>query len=141
MSDAPTPLAVALAMKAGEGTSAAWRIELEAVEDGYALISMRLTPAMLNGFGTAHGGMIFALADQAFAYACNSRNVRTVAQAGSIQFLDAGRANEVLTAEARELAVKGRSGSYAVEVRGEDDRVIATMQGLSRTVGGPVIEE
>lgn len=134
-------LDIARAMIAAEGTGSAWALELEAAREGYARVAMRLTPEMLNGFGIAHGGMIFALADSAFAYACNSRNVRTVAQAASITFLDAARAGERLVAEAREQGAKGRSGVYAITVRGEDSRVVAEMQGLGRAVGGPILEE
>jgi acyl-CoA thioesterase len=132
---------IAQRMIAQEGTGAAWGIELEAADPGYARVGMRLTPAMLNGFGIAHGGMIFALADSAFAYACNSRNVKTVAQSGSIVFLDAARAGERLVAEARETALRGRTGAYVITVTGEDGRVIAEMQGLSRAVGGPTLED
>ena len=134
-------LEIARRMIAREGTGPAWGLELEAADQGYARVAMRLTPEMLNGFGIAHGGMIFALADSAFAYACNSRNLKTVAQAGSISFLDTGRAGERLVAEARETAVNGRTGVYAVTVRGEDGRVVAEMQGLSRAVGGPTLED
>ena len=94
---------------------------------------------MLNGHGNAHGGMIFALADTAFAYACNSRNVRTVAAQASIAFVEAGREGELLQAEASEQALQGRSGVYTATVRGEDGRTIAIFQGLSRSVGGPII--
>jgi acyl-CoA thioesterase len=84
--------------------------------------------------------MIFALADTAFAYACNSRNVTTVAAGASIVFLDAARLGDRLEAEAEEAGVKGRSGVYAVIVRAQDGRVIAHFQGLSRAVGGAVID-
>jgi acyl-CoA thioesterase len=84
--------------------------------------------------------MIFALADTAFAYACNSRNVRTVAAQASIVFLDAAREGELLVAEAQEEALAGRSGVYNVKVTGEDGRTIATFQGLSRAIGGAVIQ-
>ncbi|WBX85364.1 hydroxyphenylacetyl-CoA thioesterase PaaI [Sphingosinicella microcystinivorans] len=136
-----TALRIARAMAAKEGTTPAFGLEIEAAGEGYARVAMRLSPAMLNGFGMAHGGMVFLLADTAFAYACNSRNVQTVAQHASISFIDAGRAGERLVAEARERAAKGRTGVYAVSVFGEDGRIIAEFQGLSRTIGGPVIEE
>ena len=132
---------IARRMMAAEGTGVTWALELEAADEGYARVAMRLTPAMLNGFGIAHGGMIFALADSAFAYACNARNVKTVAQGGSISFLDAGRAGERLVAEARETAINGRTGIYVITVTGEDGRIIAEMQGLSRATGGPTLEE
>ena len=130
---------VARAMFAAEGTGPAWGVEIEEAREGYARIRMRLRPDMLNGHGIAHGGMIFSLADTAFAYACNSRNLRTVAAQASIVFLDAAREGEVLIAEAREAALVGRSGVCNVSVRGEDGRAIAEFQGFSRSVGGKLI--
>jgi acyl-CoA thioesterase len=130
---------VADAMLAREGTGPAWGIEIEAAREGYARVAMVLRADMLNGHGTAHGGMVFALADTAFAYACNSRNAKTVAAQASIVFLDAAREGERLTAEARETALAGRSGVYQVSVRGHDGRVIAEFQGYSRILGDEVI--
>ncbi len=130
---------VAGTMLSSEGTGPAWGIKIEEAREGYARISMRLRADMMNGHGTAHGGMIFALADTAFAYACNSRNVKTVAAQASISFLDAAREGELLTAEAQEQALAGRSGVYNASVRGEDGRFIAIFQGLSRAIGGPII--
>ena len=101
---------------------------------------MVVKPEMLNGHATIHGGMIFALADSAFAYACNSRNAASVAQQASIHFLSPARAGETLIAEALEISGAGRSGSYMVDVKSSDGRAIATFHGLSRTVGGSVIE-
>ena len=130
---------VARAMLAAEGTGPAWGIEIEEAREGYARIRMRLRADMLNGHRIAHGGMVFALADTAFAYACNGRNLRTVAAHASIVFLDSAREGELLTAEAREEALAGRSGVYNATVRGEDGRTIATFQGLSRSIGGALI--
>ena len=132
---------VAHHMRAAEGTGPAWGVEIEEAREGYARVRMTVRADMLNGHGTAHGGMIFALADSAFAYACNSRNLRTVAAQASIVFLDAAREGEVLVAEAREAALAGRSGVYNVSVRGEGGRAIAQFQGFSRSLGGPVIGE
>ncbi|MBV8798321.1 MAG: hotdog fold thioesterase, partial [Alphaproteobacteria bacterium] len=93
MTGAPQTEADALARRvtehllSREGTGSAWGIEIEEVREGYARIAMTVTANMLNGYAIAHGGMIFALADTAFAYACNSRNMSTVAQAASIVFL------------------------------------------------------
>jgi acyl-CoA thioesterase len=130
---------VAHSMLAAEGTGPAWGIEIEEARAGYARIRMTLRPDMLNGHGIAHGGMVFALADTAFAYACNSRNLRTVAAQASIVFLDAAKEGEVLVAEAEEQALVGRSGVYNVSVRGADDRAIAEFQGFSRSLGGQLI--
>ena len=137
----PDALATRIARKmlADEGTGPAWGIEIEEAREGYARIRMKLRPDMLNGHGIGHGGMIFALADTAFAYACNGRNVRTVAAQASIAFLDSAREGEVLVAEAIERATAGRSGVYNVSVRTQDGRAVAEFQGLSRTLGGPVI--
>lgn len=127
-------------MLQNEGTGPAWDIRIEAADVGYSRISMTVRGDMLNSHGIAHGGMIFALADTAFAYACNSRNQATVAQGASVVFVDAVRGGERLEAEAREVALKGRSGVYTVTVRGGDGRIVAQFQGQSRTVGGPLIE-
>src|SRR5688500_14059936 len=127
-------------MLAAEGTGPAWGIEIEEARAGYARIRMTLRPNMLNGHRIAHGGMIFSLADTAFAYACNGRNLRTVAAQASIVFLDAAREGEVLIAEAREQALVGRSGGYNVSVRTEGGRAIAEFQGFSRSIGGQVID-
>jgi len=133
--------AIADSMLAAEGTGPAWGVEIEEARAGYARIRMRLRSDMLNGHGIAHGGMIFALADTAFAYACNGRNTRTVAAQASIVFLDQARGGELLVAEAEEAALAGRAGVYNVAVRGEDGRFIAAFQGYSRSLGGPVIGE
>jgi acyl-CoA thioesterase len=132
---------VARAMRAAEGTGPAWGVEIEEARLGYARVSMTVRADMLNGHGTAHGGMIFALADTAFAYACNGRNLKTVAAHASIAFLDAVREGELLVAEAQEAALAGRSGIYNVSVRGGDGRAVAEFQGLSRSLGTPVIGE
>jgi acyl-CoA thioesterase len=130
--------AIARAMLGREGTGPAWGVELEDAREGYARAAMTVRADMLNGHGTAHGGMIFALADSAFAYACNSRNQTTVAQHASISFLAPVREGDRLVAEAQERTVEGRSGVYDVTVR-VGDRVVAVFQGLSRTVGGAVV--
>ena len=142
MSDVdPLADSVARSMLAAEGTGPAWGISIDEAREGYARIRMTLRPDMLNGHGIVHGGMVFALADTAFAYACNSRNIRTVAAQASIVFLDAAQEGEELIAEAKEAALAGRSGVYQVSVTTADGRAIAEFQGFSRTLGGPVIEE
>lgn len=122
-----------------EGTGTAWGISIDDAREGYALIRMKLRDDMLNGHRIGHGGMIFALADTAFAYACNSRNENTVAQNASISFLAPAQPGDVLIAEAREVSRSGRSGVYQVSVKTAAGAVIAEFTGLSRTIGGPVI--
>ena len=130
---------VAEAMLAREGTGPAWGLVIEDAREGYALVRMKVRPDMLNGHAIAHGGMIFALADTAFAYACNSRNESTVAQHASVAFLNPARVDDVLFAEAQESSRTGRSGIYHVTVRAGDGRMIAEFTGLSRTIGGATI--
>jgi acyl-CoA thioesterase len=141
MSNAADALArrVAEHMLAQEGTGPAWGIVIEEAREGYARLSMAVRADMLNGHRTVHGGMIFSLADTAFAYACNSRNVSTVAQQASISFLAPAREGARLIAEAREEAVAGRSGVYSVTVRSAEGENIAVFQGLSRAVGGAML--
>lgn len=122
-----------------EGTGNAWGISIDDVREGCARIRMIVREDMLNGHRIGHGGMIFALADTAFAYACNSRNEITLAQHASISFLAPAQPGDVLIAEAREVSRAGRSGVYQVSVRTAAGAVIAEFSGLSRTIGGAVI--
>jgi len=131
---------VARAMLAEEGTGPAWGIVIEEARAGYARLRMTLREDMLNGHRIAHGGMVFSLADTAFAYVCNGRNERTVAAQASIVFLDAAKEGETLVAEGEELSRVGRSGVTRVTVRSEDGRPIAEFTGYSRTIGGALVD-
>jgi acyl-CoA thioesterase len=131
---------VAHSMLAAEGTGPAWGLEIEEVRADYARVSMVVRADMLNGHGFAHGGMIFALADSAFAYVCNGANHASMAAQASIVFLDKVKQGETLIAEAVEVAREGRAGVTRVAVRAGDGRTIAEFTGYSRTLGGPVIE-
>jgi acyl-CoA thioesterase len=130
---------VARAMLAGEGTGPSWGIEIEETREDYVRISMVVRADMLNSHGMAHGGMIFALADTAFAYVCNGANHASVAAQASIVFLDKVKEGETLVAEAQEVAREGRAGVTRVAVRTADGRGIAEFTGYSRTLGGTVI--
>jgi acyl-CoA thioesterase len=131
---------VAHDMLAAEGTGPAWGIRIEEARAGYARVSMVVRGDMLNGHGIAHGGMIFALADSAFAYVCNGANHASVAAQASIVFLDKVSEGETLVAEAEEVAREGRAGVTRVAVRTATGRTIAEFTGYSRTLGGAVIE-
>ena len=129
---------VAQAMLAAEGTGPAWGITIEEVRAAYARLRMEVRAEMLNGHGTVHGGVVFALADTAFAYVCNGKNEKAVAAQASIVFLGAAQEGETLIAEAEELAAAGRSGVCRVAVRTLEGRPVAEFTGYSRTVGGTV---
>ncbi len=130
---------VADAMLSREGTGPAWGLVIEEARETYARVRMQVRADMVNGHNITHGGMIFSLADTAFAYACNSRNEASVAQSATISFLAASKLGDVLIAEARELSRVGRSGVYHVAIRTGDGCVIAEFTGLSRTIGGAII--
>jgi acyl-CoA thioesterase len=131
---------VARGMLAAEGTGPAWGIMIEEARAGHARLSMTVRPDMLNGHGIVHGGMVFALADTAFAYVCNGRNEKTVAAQASIVFLGSANEGDRLIAEAEEVATEGRSGVTRVTVRTSDGRTIAEFTGYSRRLGGAVVE-
>ena len=130
---------VAAALFSKEGPSGLFDVKVLDVKASYARVSMAVTAAMLNGHGTIHGGLIFTLADTAFAYVCNGANETAVAQQASISFLSPALEGDVLIAEARERAVEGRTGVSEVVVTRSDGRTVAIFQGLSRRLGRPVL--
>jgi acyl-CoA thioesterase len=131
---------VAAAMWADDTASAGLGMRLVSVADGTAVLEMPVRDDMVNGHGIAHGGFIFTLADSAFAFACNSRNQVTVAQACDIVFIAPAQRGDLLVAEARERTAYGRNAIYDVTVRREDD-VIAEFRGRSRQLAGTIIKE
>ncbi|HET6298837.1 MAG TPA: hydroxyphenylacetyl-CoA thioesterase PaaI [Kribbella sp.] len=131
---------VAAAMWAEDAASAGLGMRLVSVGDGTAELQMLVRDDMVNGHGMVHGGFVFTLADSAFAFACNSRNQRTVAQGCDIVFVAPAARGDLLVAEARERATYGRNGLYDVTVRRGDD-LIAEFRGRSRQLSGTIIEE
>jgi acyl-CoA thioesterase len=122
------------AMWEADVASRALGMALVAVDDGCAVVRMTVRDDMVNGHGMAHGGLIAALADSAFALACNSRGVDTVAAGFDVAFLQPTRAGDVLTATAVERTLRGRSGIYDVSVTGPGDEVVAEFRGRSRAL-------
>jgi len=99
------------------------------VREAYSKIQMTLRKEMLNGFGIAHGGITFALADSAFAFACNSDGKITVALDVSISFPKAGKEGDVLTAEAKLVNKTNRTGLYLIEVRNQNNDLVGLFKG------------
>lgn len=139
----PMVLAAACAesMYRSDNASQALGITLQGVEPGHAVMTMKIRQDMLNGHSTCHGGFIFALADSAFAFACNSRNVSTVAQGCTIDYVRPGREGELLTAVAVEKNLAGRTGLYDVTVSNESGEQIAYFRGKSYRIKGAVLSE
>jgi acyl-CoA thioesterase len=127
--------ACAEAMWREDDASKGLGMEIVEIRPGQATLAMTVKPDMVNGQGIAHGGFIFALADSAFAFACNSHNERAVAAQCHIAFILPGKLGDRLIATAREISWTGRSGIYDVRVA-VDGVAIAELRGHSRTVGG-----
>jgi phenylacetic acid degradation protein PaaD len=121
-------------MLADDAASRGLGIVVREVTAGAATATMTIRADMVNGHGITHGAFVFAVADTAFACACNSHGALTVAAAADITFVAPSRAGDVLEARAVERTRFGRSGIYDVTVRRGDD-VIAEFRGTSRTVG------
>ena len=121
--------------------SQALGMSVAAVGPGRAEVHMRVREDMLNGHGVCHGGFVFALADSAFAFACNSYNESTLAAAAQIDFLRAVPAGTELIAAAHELWRGGRSGLYEIEVRTAGGERVALFRGRSHRVAGSLTDE
>ncbi len=131
------------AMWAGDRASQALGMSLDAVGPGTATLSMTVRDDMVNGHSIGHGGLTFTLADSAFAFACNSHGVVTVASGFDVTFLESARLGDELVAVAVERSLRGRSGLYDVTVvrvaaEGAPDQVIAEFRGRSRELGRPI---
>jgi len=113
---------------------------LDEIRPGYARMSMRVRADMLNGHASCHGGFIFTLADSAFAFACNSHNFNTVGAGCTIDYLAPGREGDILTAEAVEQALAGKTGVYDVTVTNAEGKTIALFRGKSHRVSGMVTD-
>jgi acyl-CoA thioesterase len=119
--------------------SQALGMRIVAVKPGWARVVMRVRPDMVNGHDVCHGGIVFALGDSAFAFACNSHNDATVAAAATIDFLAAARAGDELTAEASEIWRTRRNGVYEIVVTNQRGERIALFRGRSYRIDGQVI--
>ncbi|RBQ14901.1 hydroxyphenylacetyl-CoA thioesterase PaaI [Spongiactinospora rosea] len=122
-------------MFAADHASKALGIELRGAADGRAEAGMRVTAAMVNGHGIAHGGYVFLLADTAFALACNSHGQAAVAAGADITFVRPAHEGDLLVAVAEERVRYGKSGVYDVTVR-RGDEIVAEFRGRSRLLPG-----
>ena len=131
---------VAAAMYARDAASQAMGMTIAGIGPGHAELAMTVRADMLNGHAICHGGFIFTLADSAFAFACNSYNLSTVASGCTIDFIAPAREGDVLTAVARERSASGRTGVYDIEVANQRGEPIAFFRGKSYRIKGHVIE-
>ena len=121
--------------------SAWFGMRIDEIDEGFAVLSLTVEKKHTNGHGICHGGVTFALADSAFAFACNSRNQSTVAQHNTISYTAAVKLGDVLTATANEISLIGRNGIYDVEVSNQEGLAVAQFRGCSRAIRGTLFEE
>ncbi len=143
MTKKPTPQQIAEAardaMWAQDRASRALGMEVLDVGPGRARLHMAVRPEMCNGHLICHGGMIFSLADSAFAFACNSHNRVTLANNCSITFVAAAREGDILVAEAVERHRGTRSGVYDVTVTDQTGKLVAIFRGHSTQIKGELV--
>ena len=135
------PLDTARRMWADDPASRGLGMELRHLGPGEAVVAMTVRADMVNGYAVAHGGLVAALADSAFALACNSYGEVTVASGFDITLLEPARAGDTLVAVAGQRATRGRTGIYDVTVtrtEGDGPATIAEFRGRSHATGRPI---
>jgi len=140
MADLKTAKRCAKEMWAGDKASRALGMKVEIREAGSATAHMEVRDDMVNGFNVCHGGLLFSLADTAFAFACNAYNRKTVAASGNIEFLRPAMLGDILRAVAREEHRGRRSGYYKVRIDNQDGELVALFQGRSMSGEEPLFE-
>lgn len=138
-SGAPSPEAVGRHMFASDRASRGLGMRIVALGEGTARLEMTVRDDMLNGHDICHGGFITTLADSAFAFACNSRNQLTVAAGLTVDFLAPVKRGEVLTADASEVSLRGRTGVYDIVVTNQDGARVALVRGRSASLPGRTV--
>lgn len=131
--------ACAEAMLADDPLTKELQMEIIQVKPGYAELTMPVQDWMANGHDTCHGGMIFSLADSAFAFSCNTENYPTVASGVSIDYVSPGHRGDLLRAKASKSHQRGRTGVYDVRVENQKGELIALFRGRSHRIRGVVI--
>ena len=131
---------VAARMFESDRASQALGMTIARISPGSATLTMPVRSDMVNGHAICHGGLIFALADSAFAFACNSYNFNTVAQGCTIEYLAPAHEGDVLTADAQERSLSGRTGVYDIEVKNQRGETIALFRGKSYRIKGHIVD-
>ncbi|MBI6547750.1 hydroxyphenylacetyl-CoA thioesterase PaaI [Xenorhabdus lircayensis] len=115
-------------------------MHIEHIDVGIAQLSMTIVPNMLNGHQNCHGGILFSLADTAFAYACNSEGLAAVASSGSIDFIRPALVGARLTATASVQHQGKTTGLYDVEIINQDGKIVALFRGHAHRLGRSILE-
>ena len=114
-------------------------LEVEAVGPGYCRLHFTVRADMVNGFGALHGGVTFAAADSAFAFACNSHGRQSVGLTVTIDYLEAGKTGDIITVEAREESLKHKIGVYQVRATNQNGAVLALFKGTAYRTSNQVL--
>lgn len=104
-------------------------IELVEIKEGSSKIKMLVRPEMINGLGIVHGGIIFSLADSSFAFACNNRNILSVALDTAINFIKPVHIGDILVAEAIEIHNGRSTGLYHVNITNQNGHLVSLFKG------------
>lgn len=134
-----SPEQVAASMFNKDAASQWLGMQLGAVDTGCATVTLEIGQHMINGHGSCHGGLIFALADTAFAIACNTANEMAVGSACHIDYIRPVQAGDTLTAAADECVLVGRSGLYDIRIHNQDEQIVAVFHGRSQRLRGAVV--
>ncbi len=129
------------AILAGDTVARGLGVEILEAGPGHAVVRLRTGDGMVNGIGTVHGAVVFALADIAYAIACNSHGIATVSHSAEVIHVAPAHSGDVLVATAAERSRRGRNGVYDVTVRREGGAVVAEFRGQSRSLGGPPVAD
>jgi acyl-CoA thioesterase len=116
-------------------------IKVLEIKDGYSKIKMVVRKEMVNGFGIVHGGIAFSLADSAFAFACNNRNILSVALDTSINFIKPVHVGDELVAEATELHNGKSTGLYHITISNQHNYEVAVFKGLCYRTDKQLVKE
>jgi acyl-CoA thioesterase len=130
---AKTPQEITARMMQNDRFSQWLGLEIDESAEGYCKLHYRITADMINGFEIVHGGILFSAADSAFAFACNSHGILTVAFDVSITFTRPARVGDVLTVEAKELHRGNKTGLYEVRTTNADGELVAFFKGTSHS--------
>jgi acyl-CoA thioesterase len=139
MTDDKVASRCAQTMYANDDASKMLGIVVDVEKAGGAVARMTVREDMLNGFDVCHGGLIFSLADTAFAFACNGYDDLTYAAQADIEFVRPAKQDDVLAAVAREDYRGRKTGFYTVEVRNQHDELVAMFRGRSASKGEPIL--
>lgn len=116
-------------------------LEIEELKPGFCKLKMRVRAEMLNGFGIAHGGICFSLADSCLAFAANSRGNLSLTLKADISWPKPARDGDILVAECKEIYLSEKSGTYDVEIWNQlDNQIIALFRGMVHRTGKPVVQ-